>query len=812
MNSENKHNEAFTEDDSSFDLLGWILKILKYWYLFVISLAICIGFAYVKNKSWKPVYKTSARIIMGEGENSFVSSEYNFMQGFSGSTSSRNMQNQLIMFSSRDIISRAINQLDLTVDYYTRGRFKTNYLYKISPVKLVDYTINEFGYGREFKIIPIDKNSFTLQYETNNKVEFEKEGRYGIPVETDYFTATIKRLGGFNNDIYFKFRSPVDLENDFFYRLNLVPYRERSTVIEVSLQSENTRRDEDFINEICLQYQAFSLDRKNDAAIKTISFIDDQLTYLSDSLMSTEEKMRSFRSQSGIVDLSSYAGQLISKGSTIEEAFTAMRLKEAYLNYLTQYLDGNVQDNSIMLPAGLGINDGTLNTLVSELIKINEKLSQIGDKNPYYPIYTKQLDDLKVRMYEVLKNMKVTQEIEKQDLIARQKELNSGIISLTDKERIMQNIQRHYKINENYYNFLLQKRADAQIKKASNSPDNIILDKARSSSAINSGDKGKTYSTHIMIGFILPLIFVVLRTLLDNTVRTKRDVEKASPFFPVIGTTLQTTFTERLPVLNHPKSLFTEKFREIRTRIEFMAKKTKGISVMFTSTEPGDGKTFLSANLAAVYGFSSQKTLLIDMDYRRPSLSRLLGIQANKGISNYLIGQVSLEEILIKDESLDFDFLPAGTVPPNPGELIKMEKLHQLVKQLKEVYDYIIIDTSPIGLVSDSYTISGMVDLMLFVVRQNKTNKKFFKNTITQLRQDNVNNVNIILNGADSSSGYGYNYGYSRYYGFWKRSSYHTDRAGYYAKEYFDGERVEDKGHYFSYSKKRRKKEHKSLK
>jgi capsular exopolysaccharide synthesis family protein len=805
MNSENRRNDAFTEEDSSFDLLGWILKILHYWYLFVISLAICFGLAYLKNKSWKPIYKTSARIILGEGENSFVSSEYNFMQGFSGSSTSRNMQNQVIMFSSRDIISRAISQLDFTVDYYTRGRFKTNYLYKISPVEIVNYTIKESGYGREFIIVPIDESSFEVRMDKENQTGFAIKANYGFPVETPYFTMTAKRLSNFDNNIYFKFRSPVDLENDFSYRLKLDFAKERSTVLEVSLQGENPKRDEDFINEICLQYQAFNLERKNDAAIKTINFIDEQLSYLSDSLLSTEERMRVFRSQSGIIDLSSYAGQLISKGSDIESAFGALNLKESYLDYLTQYLDGNVKDNNVMMPSGMGVNDPVLITLVDDFMKMNEKISQIGEMNPYYPIYTKQLDDLKVRMYEVLKNMKATLEIEKKDLSSRQKKLSSGIVSLTDKERIIQNIQRHYKINENYYNFLLQKRADAQIKKASNSPDNIILDKARASGVVNGGVKSKTYSSHILIGLVLPFLFVVLRTMLDSTIRTKRDVEKTAPY-PIIGTIMLTSFKERLPVLYHPKSLFTEKFREIRTRIEFIAQKTKGISVTVTSTEPGDGKTFISANLAATYGFSSKKTLLIDMDYRRPSQSRLLGIQTEKGISNFLIGQIkSLEEILVKDESFNFDFLPAGTVPPNPGELIKMDKLHQLLEQLKKEYDYIIIDTSPIGLVSDGYTIAGMVDLMLYVVRQNKTNKKFFKNTVNQLKQDGLNNVNIIMNGTDSATGYGYNYGYSRYYGFWKKSSYHTDRAGYYAEEYFDQDQMEDDGHYFSHSKKKRK-------
>ena len=186
MDKENKYNENFTEEEeSSFDILGWVLKIVHYWYLFVISLAICIGIAYLKNKSWKPVYKTSARIILGENESGISSSvsEYNFMQGFGGSYASRNMTNQLILFSSRNIISRTISQLNFTVDYYTKSRFKTNFLYKISPVEIVNYTIETSGFGREFILIPIDENSFQVKLEsTNGEKGFVQEAKYGLPV------------------------------------------------------------------------------------------------------------------------------------------------------------------------------------------------------------------------------------------------------------------------------------------------------------------------------------------------------------------------------------------------------------------------------------------------------------------------------------------------------------------------------------------------------------------------------------------------------------------------------------------------------
>jgi capsular exopolysaccharide synthesis family protein len=793
-----KTDEFFTEEDSSFDIVGWVLKILHYWYLFVISVGICLGIAYLKNKTWQPIYKTSARIILGENETGITPPDYNFMQGFGGGNM-RNMNNQLILFSSRDIISRTISQLDLTVNYYTKGRFKTNYLYKKSPVEVVNYDIKEYTYGLEFCIIYKDENVFQIKYEdSNGKASFVQDGLYGIPVETPFFRLTVQKNADFQNPVYFMFRSPVDLENDFYNRLALNFVKDRSTVLEISLVGENIERDKDFINELCLQYQAFSLERKNDVAIKTIVFIDEQLASLSDSLMSTEEKMRIFRAESGIIDLSAYAGQLIGKGSEIESALTALRLKEDYLNYLTNYLESNIRDNSIIAPSGFGINDPVLITLVNELMKIEERMSQIGEKNPYHDVYNQQREEIKIRMNELLRNMRATLEIEKKALLDRRKDLGAGIATLTDKERTIQNIQRHYKINENYYNFLLQKRADAQIKKASNSPDNIILDKARVDGIVNLGIKGKVYSTYLLIGFVIPFIFIILRILLDNTVKTKRDIERITSY-PIIGTIIKTAYKENLPVLKHPQSLFTEKFREIRTRVEFIAKKTKGISMMVMSTEPGDGKTFVSANLAAIYGYTKGRTLLIDMDYRCPSICRLLGIHADKGISNYLIGQVSLEEVIINNDTYNFDILPSGTIPPNPGELIKMEKLHQMLESLKQQYDYIIIDTSPVGLVSDAYTIAGMVDLMMYVVRCKKTNKKFFKNTITQLKKDGLKSINIIFNDVDDFCGYGYS-GDPRYYGYWRRN-YYTNRAGYYARDYFK----EEKNIGFFKKKKKRK-------
>ncbi|MDL2262928.1 CpsD/CapB family tyrosine-protein kinase, partial [Bacteroidales bacterium OttesenSCG-928-I21] len=239
--------------------------------------------------------------------------------------------------------------------------------------------------------------------------------------------------------------------------------------------------------------------------------------------------------------------------------------------------------------------------------------------------------------------------------------------------------------------------------------------------------------------------------------------------------------TKPLVVLRNPKSIFAESFRLIRTRLEFIAKynKNKSAAILITSCESGDGKSFVSVNLAGIYAMEKKRTILIDLDLRKPSLATSLALDAKKGISNYLIGQVELDEIIIKDSKYPFDIILAGTIPPNPGELVKSEYLKELLNTLKEEYEYIIIDTSPIGLVGDAYAITSVVDANLFVVRQEKTNKSFFKNVIEQIKLDKVPNVYIVLNAIDIKKNE-----YSTYHGYMKKAYGRSRSDKYY--EYYD--------------------------
>ena len=770
---ENKqNNNMFDNEESSFDFMKWVRLVLQYWYLFVISVAAALALAYYSNRSWMPVYSTSAQVIIegGRGVNSGAAA---VMQGFNVQSGFSNVNNQLIMFGSRDMSERAVERLGLSVDYYMRGRFRTNNLYGLNPVEIKHDYLSGNAYSTEFKFKSVSDSLFEISVEGDKEDNgYTIKGRYGVPVKNSIFFITVNKTDFFNPDVefLFRFRSKDSWVSDFNPRLNFGFVMERASVVRVSMVGLVPDRDKDFIDALCIEFLQDELDRKNETAIRTIDFIDSQLFGIADSLQVAESRLRGFRTENRVVDVSSFGSNLMSQINTFDQRKIELDLKKTYMDYLSDYLKGKIEDGKVVMPSSLGFTDGVLMGLVKELVDLQTKRDEMGVQSPYYKKYQSQIETKKAAMLTVLDNMYDNYNIELANFNTQYNILEEKLSTLPDKESQMITYQRIFKIHDNYYTFLLQKKAEAQIQKASNSPTNIILGQATLGGVMNGGVKSKKYSQNLMIGLILPVVFIFLRGFLDFTVKDKNDIKKYTRY-DIIGT-IQKGKYENNPLLvkKHPKSVFAESFRLVRTRLEFYAKAhdNQSASILVTSTESGDGKSFFSINLAGIYAMEKKKTVLVDLDLRKPSIGGSLSLHG-KGVSNYLIGQVELEGIIIQKEEYDFDVILAGTIPPNPGELVKLEKLKELLEILKDRYEYVIIDTSPIGLVGDAYALARIVDTNIFVVRQEKTNKSFFKNVIEQLKQDNVPNVCIVMNGVDAQHNE-----YSTYHGGYMKKSYYT--------------------------------------
>ncbi|MBR6520140.1 MAG: polysaccharide biosynthesis tyrosine autokinase [Paludibacteraceae bacterium] len=781
--------------ESNFNILEWVFKFLRYWYLFVIALVIAFGLAYLKNRSWMPQYYTEAKVLI---ESSSADNAYGFMQGFGAGMDYMNTNNQLLILGSYDLINRTVQNLSFGVDFYTRGHFRTHSLYGREPIAINLQYADAQLYGREFRFIPIDNNNFEIVFEDEFSKElfpdFKIKGQYGVPFENFLMFATIDKLylPTENIEFLFRFRDFYSLEEEFASRLQLSYIGEMSSVISVSLTGNVVARDRDFINALCEEFLEANLEEKNEEATRTINFINEQLAYIFDSLQTSENRLRQYRRQNNMVDINAYASSVLSKLSALDAQRSELTLKEAYFDELAEYLKESVSVERLVAPSSIGVSDPVLLDLVSKFNELQQKRGDLGEKNPQYERYSKRMDEVRSTMLEVLENVRKIHRMERDAFEKEYMAVMSDLQDLPEKELMMINFERAYKINDNYYTFLLQKQSEAQIRKASNVPDNKILQKARvRHSPVNGGDKMKIYLFFVVIGLLIPAAYIILKELLNTTIRDERDVVKLTNI-PVLGTIRHVDESgAKVQTVEKPKSLFTEGFRLIRSRVEFISKRKTDISVLITSAESGDGKTHFAINLSGVYSLVSDKVVLVDMDIRNPKLSQKLGYKNAKGLVHVLIGEATLDEVLIKDDKeLGFHFLPAGIVPPNPAELVGSEEMMKLLEELKQRYDYRIIDTSPLGLVSDAYALTGVTDVNLLITRVFKSDKLFFKNFIEQVQQDNVNNPYIVLNDLQVSKNgkYGYGkYGYGKYgygkYGYGNTHYYHQQSAKYYTED-----------------------------
>ena len=759
------------DENSNFDLMEWVVRIIRHWYLFVIAAVIAFSLAYLKNKRVIERYLTTGTMIIKESSGGGYGSA-SIMQGFGVGAGYTNVNNQLIILGSYDLIARTVDSLPfMNVEYITKGRFKTRNIYRNSPISVEYSHVDPMAYAQLFRCTVQDDGSLLINT-FDEKIAFSYVTHYGEELETSLFTARIwptNMLLSPGQHIYFRFRTRESLTDEFSSRLQLNFLTERSTVLGIQLVGETPERDREFIDKLCDIYLLQNVERKNMVAEKSIAFINDQLEVLQHSLTQSEGAMTNFRQENKFVDVNSYAGGLMSKVNQYDQQQMALRLKETYLDYLSNYLDQKIDQGSVIAPATLGLNEPMLMQLVQQLNDLHIQRGELSQKNVYYTKFTSDINNVKSAIAEVVKSMQTSLDIEKKDLDIRMREVEREIKNLPEKELQMVAIERNYRIDDNYYTFFLQKRAEAEIQKAGNTPDSEIMDRARTTYAMNSKEKRKNTVSYLAFGLLIPLLILILSELLNNKIRSPKEADKLS-VFDVLGSLRHVKSQNPIYAQQKPRSSYAEMLRNIRMRIEFKVLRKTNIAMTITSTESGDGKTFISTNLASLYSMTGHPTILVDMDIRKPNVHEKLGLETKMGVTNYLIGDCELDDIIIHNDKLGFDVISAGTIPPNPGELIRSEKLSEMFNILRQRYTFLIIDSSPVGIVPDAMALIEQTDVTLYVLRCMSTDKRFAKQTLENLALHHKDKINLILSDThankSSSAGYGYGYGASYGYGY----------------------------------------------
>jgi uncharacterized protein involved in exopolysaccharide biosynthesis len=397
------------EEDSNFNILEWIFRFLRYWHLFVIALLVAFSAAYLKNRTWMPEYYTEGKVVI---ESNAADNAYSFMQGFGGGMDYVNTNNQLLILGSYDLINRTVSDLPFGVDYYTRGHFRTHSLYGREPISIdLKYGDGQL-YECEFRFIPIDENNFEIVLEDDDSKalypDFKIKGQYGVPIENFLMFATIEKLylPTGNGEFLFRFRSLYSLEEEFAERLELSYIGEASSVVSVSLTGNVVARDRDFINALCNEFLEANLEEKNEEATRTIEFINSQLLFIFDSLQTSENRLRQYRRENNMVDVSAYTSSVLTKLASLDVQRSELALKEAYFDDLAVYLRQSVIEERLVAPSSIGVSDPVLLDLVSQFNELQQKRGNLGEKNPNYERYSKRMDELRTTMLEVLENVR----------------------------------------------------------------------------------------------------------------------------------------------------------------------------------------------------------------------------------------------------------------------------------------------------------------------------------------------------------------------------------------------------------------------
>ena len=469
-------------------------------------------------------------------------------------------------------------------------------------------------------------------------------------------------------------------------------------------------------------YIRYGLNQKNDVVANTIAFIDEQIATVIDSLDITGDDLQNFRSKNMIINITQEGQLLYKQYEDLNTQKAELLVGQKYYDYINEYLKNKQSTQSVIVPTAVGIRDQLLINFIMQLNSLNQEQmalkSQSVKSNPKLDLIESQIDALKLLISENVVNLTKTNSIAIKDIDERIADVSQQIEKLPSNERKLMNINRMFNVNDKIYTYLLEKRAEAGLKRAANTADAQVLDFARPDQA--NMIKPKTsfnYLVALLLGMAIPIGIIILVNFFNNRIRSREDIEKRTKT-PIIGIVGHNTEENDLVIFDNPRSVISESFRTIKTNVQYLVPDKESKTILVTSTFSGEGKSFCTSNLASVLAMTNKKTLLMGLDLRKPQIQKIFKMDNSVGVSTYLIGKSKIDDIIIKTRFDNLWIILPGPVPPNPAQLLETEALSHLFEEAKKRFDYIIIDTPPIGLVADAMLLAKYADTNIFVLRQ----------------------------------------------------------------------------------------------
>jgi succinoglycan biosynthesis transport protein ExoP len=789
------------ENHTSFDFKGFLIKILSYWKWFLVSILIALMVAYQVNIRKEKIYEIETLISVKEETNPLFTSNTSLVFNWGGA--SDQIQTISTTLESRSHNELVVDKLQFYIDYLVQGEYNLVDAYGAVPFYVdIDKKQGQVignGIGikfiseSEYEIrIPFEGTSASLIHYSDNSYsntavvegEYVKKYKVGERVSLPFLNWKLQikdNPGLYKGNEYFVRFNDFDGTVSSYRNINIKSDDKGGSIITLGMQGTNKARMVEYLNSTVKMLIKRQLDSKNQFATNTINFIDSTLVAMESQLKETGDELKSFRKDKNIYDVEEGGGARFSdKILDFDIEKDAVNRKIAYYNSLKAYLRNSVDYSKLPAPSVAGIEDPNIVVNVSKLIALSTQRSEMAyavKSEKIFRDFDNQMEAVKNVLLENIITAKAALQYDLATVESKINQTESKIKRLPDDQQELIKIKRKYDLNDNIYSTFLQKRSEADIVKAANLSDIHFIDPAKDIGRGLIGPKtGVNYVLALFFGLLLPLLVIVIIFFINNTIHNPEDISKLTSI-PLIGIVGINTDNTNLAVFEKPKSALSESFRAIRSSLQFLYKKSNvagAKTLMITSSVSGEGKTFCSINIATVFALSEKKTVIVGLDLRKPKLFKEFNLTNTLGVVNYLIKQKSLDEI-VNTTSIPFlDVILSGPIPPNPSELIMGDGMRELIDELKTKYDYIILDTPPVGLVADSLELAQYSDVTLYIVRQNFTKKEMITLLNNRVNRGELNNTSVILNGFENKAKYGGGYGYGYGYGSGNYSSgYH---------------------------------------
>lgn len=783
------------QSEEQVNIQELLFRYLIHWPWFVVSIIICIACAWGYLRLTTPIYNISATVLIKDekkGGGASMSSDLEKMglEGFISSSS--NVDNEIEVLRSKSLAREVVNNLGLFVTYMDEDEFPSKELYHTSPV-LVSLSHQEADKlpGRmEINMILQPTGALGVQITVGEKEyrkQFDKlpavfptdEGTVAFFANNDTLSAVCPENITKERHITAFINRPFSVLKEYVNSLSIAPTSKTTSVVVISLENTNTRRGRDYINKLLEMYNINANNDKNEVAQKTAEFIDERIGIISKELGSTEQDLENFKRSAGITDLSSEAQIALTGNAEYEKKRVENQTQINLVMDLQRYMKGNEYE---VLPSNIGLQDaasaGAIDRYNQMLVERKRLLRTSTENNPTIINLDTSIRAMRTNVQATLDATLKGLQITKEDLAREASRYSRRINDAPTQERQFVSIARQQEIKSGLYLMLLQKREENAITLAATANNAKIIDEALADDNPISPKKTIVYLAALVLGVGLPVGVIYLIGLTKFKIEGRADVEKLTSL-PVVGDIpLADEKTGSIAVFENQNNLMSETFRNVRTNLQFMLENGKNV-ILVTSTISGEGKSFISANLAISLSLLGKKVVIVGLDIRKPGLNKVFNIPKKEhGITQYLTNTTAnlMDFVQPSDINKNLFILPGGTVPPNPTELLARGGLEKAIETLKANFDYVILDTAPVGMLTDTLLIGRVADLSVYVCRADYTHKAEFT-LINELAENNkLPNLCIAVNGLDlNSRKYGYYYGYGKYgkyYGYGKRYGY----------------------------------------